>query len=155
MHDTSREIGRKFFDIYLKTPSPIIVEIGSFNVNGSLRDCCPADATYLGLDFEHGPGVDIAIKPKEPCRCGPNSRTPSYRPPKWSTMRAFGPRFLNSRAFCGGMGSCISTLLRTGAFIGIRPIAGASTRIAAKRWRNGRAKTDALWFSSSRSSPSA
>jgi SAM-dependent methyltransferase len=65
MHDTAFEIGRKFFEIYLKNNSPLIVEIGAFNVNGSLRDCCPEGVIYLGLDFKHGPGVDIVIKPKE------------------------------------------------------------------------------------------
>lgn len=66
MHDTAFDIGRKFFDIYLKKPSSIVVEIGSCNINGSLRDCCHADAAYIGLDFDHGPGVDISIKPNEP-----------------------------------------------------------------------------------------
>jgi SAM-dependent methyltransferase len=37
------------------------VEIGSQNINGSLRKNAPPGATYLGLDLEAGPGVDAVI----------------------------------------------------------------------------------------------
>ena len=67
MHDTAYEIGRKFFEIYVKaSSSTTIVEIGAFDVNGALRDFCPHAAHYLGLDFDHGPGVDIVIRSNEP-----------------------------------------------------------------------------------------
>ncbi|BDV37026.1 methyltransferase domain-containing protein [Methylocystis bryophila] len=62
MHDTAYEIGRHFFEIY-GAAGQIIIELGSYNVNGSLRDFCPAGATYLGLDVELGPGVDIRVEP--------------------------------------------------------------------------------------------
>ena len=62
MHDTAYEVGRHFFDIY-GSAGQLIVELGSYNVNGTLRDFCPAGATYLGLDVEIGPGVDIRIEP--------------------------------------------------------------------------------------------
>ncbi len=58
------EYGRRFFQAYTsKIPaSPIkLVEIGSLNVNGSLRDVCPDGVDYIGLDFSEGPGVDIVI----------------------------------------------------------------------------------------------
>lgn len=65
MHDTAYAIGRKFLELYLGTRAAVIVEIGSMNVNGTLRECCPPDVMYLGLDLEHGPGVDLVIRSNE------------------------------------------------------------------------------------------
>ena len=60
MHDTAIEIGKKFFEIHGRA-GQLIVEIGSKNVNGTLRNCSPDGATYLGIDVEAGPGVDIFV----------------------------------------------------------------------------------------------
>lgn len=65
MHDTAYEIGRLFFETYGRS-GQVIVELGSWNVNGSLRDFCPSGATYLGLDVENGPSVDIRVDPGRP-----------------------------------------------------------------------------------------
>jgi SAM-dependent methyltransferase len=65
VHDTAYAIGQKLFEIYVKEDPTIIVEIGAMNVNGTLRDLCPPWATYLGLDVDHGPGVDLLIRPSE------------------------------------------------------------------------------------------
>ena len=65
MHDTAYEIGRLCLQTYAK-PGSIVLEIGSLDVNGSLRDACPDGVTYLGLDFEQGNGVDIFARPGEP-----------------------------------------------------------------------------------------
>jgi SAM-dependent methyltransferase len=37
------------------------VDIGSQDVNGSLRDVCPEGNQYIGIDFVRGKGVDIVI----------------------------------------------------------------------------------------------
>jgi SAM-dependent methyltransferase len=55
--------GKMFFNSYLKNvQNPIIVDIGSQNINGSLRDIAPPDSAYVGLDFAQGNGVDIVLK---------------------------------------------------------------------------------------------
>lgn len=65
MHDTAYEIGRLFLELYSNS-GQLIIELGSFNVNGSLRDFCPIGATYLGLDFSEGPSVDIYVETGRP-----------------------------------------------------------------------------------------
>ena len=42
-----------------------ILEVGSLNVNGSLRDAAAPGTQYVGLDFESGPSVDFVLKPGE------------------------------------------------------------------------------------------
>ena len=59
MHDTAMHIGSLLFETYCNIPSPAILEIGSSDVNGSLRDVAPAQSRYVGIDFEAGAGVDI------------------------------------------------------------------------------------------------
>ncbi len=62
MHPTAMSNGTRFFDTYVaKMSAPTIVEIGSQNVNGSLREVCPAGAQYIGLDFVDGEGVDVVL----------------------------------------------------------------------------------------------
>lgn len=61
MHDTAFDIGKKFFNVYLSKREENILEVGSFNVNGSLRDCAPATCKYRGVDIIAGPGVDIVL----------------------------------------------------------------------------------------------
>lgn len=53
---------RRFRDTYAPDCSVIkIAEIGSQNVNGSLREIFPDAASYVGLDFCEGNGVDIIL----------------------------------------------------------------------------------------------
>ena len=62
MHDTAMEYGGKFFDTYLKNTKDLtIVDIGSQDVNGSLRSVAPQNNKYIGIDFVKGNGVDIII----------------------------------------------------------------------------------------------
>jgi hypothetical protein len=63
MHDTAFSVGRLAMERYCDLPTAEILEIGSYNVNGTLRDCAHARTRYTGLDFEEGPGVDIVIVP--------------------------------------------------------------------------------------------
>ena len=62
MHDTSMEFGKRFFDTYAKNRSSLkIVDVGSQDVNGSLRSVAPPNNEYIGLDFVEGKGVDVVI----------------------------------------------------------------------------------------------
>lgn len=38
-----------------------ILEVGSCNRNGGLRDICPEASEWVGVDLEEGPGVDIVL----------------------------------------------------------------------------------------------
>ena len=40
-----------------------ILEIGSLNVNGSLKDFQPENSNWVGIDLEPGEGVDLVIEP--------------------------------------------------------------------------------------------
>jgi SAM-dependent methyltransferase len=61
MHDTAYAIARLFYERYAPPSSPVVVEVGSYNVNGALRDFRRSDMLYIGLDLEVGPGVDVKI----------------------------------------------------------------------------------------------
>ena len=61
MHDTAYTIGRLFFENYWRSDFGKVVDLGSLDVNGTLRECAPAEAVYVGLDIEPGKGVDIVI----------------------------------------------------------------------------------------------
>ncbi|AVP94765.1 methyltransferase domain-containing protein [Aeromonas rivipollensis] len=65
MHPSALYFGKKFFDTYIKDISePLnIIEVGSQDVNGSIRDffVCKDNIIYTGLDFTQGKGVDILI----------------------------------------------------------------------------------------------
>jgi SAM-dependent methyltransferase len=62
MHDTAHDIGRRFFEMYFAVPPIAILEIGSLDVNGTLRDCAPAGSAYTGVDLAPGRGVDIVLE---------------------------------------------------------------------------------------------
>lgn len=66
MHYTAYEHGRKFFQIYWNERFTHVVELGSQDVNGAIRDHCPPGATYLGLDMQTAKGVDLVIDPSKP-----------------------------------------------------------------------------------------
>lgn len=63
MHDTAYEHARLFFELFWCPHFRQVVELGSQDVNGSLRDHCPPGARYLGLDMEAGRGVDLVVAP--------------------------------------------------------------------------------------------
>lgn len=66
MHRTAYEHGRQFFELYWRPEFSKIIELGSQDVNGTLRDHCPAGATYIGIDMEPGKGVDLVVSAGEP-----------------------------------------------------------------------------------------
>jgi SAM-dependent methyltransferase len=66
MHDTALKICERFFAQYWKETYSVIVELGSYDVNGSLRKFQPSGSLWVGLDMEPGPSVDVCIKPGAP-----------------------------------------------------------------------------------------
>jgi SAM-dependent methyltransferase len=62
MHDTAMQYGAAFFNTYLKNTEDLtIVDIGSQDVNGSLRSVAPTNNKYIGVDFAEAKGVDVVI----------------------------------------------------------------------------------------------
>jgi SAM-dependent methyltransferase len=64
MHASAMENGKDFFDAYspyVGDGQVTVAEVGSQNVNGSLRDVCPTRFEYVGLDFAEGNGVDVIL----------------------------------------------------------------------------------------------
>lgn len=62
MHETAKDNGKRFFDTYVeRLGSVCVVDIGAQDVCGSLRELCPNNASYVGVDFVQGKGVDIVI----------------------------------------------------------------------------------------------
>lgn len=66
MHDTAMEIGCLVMDRYSDLPKAKVLELGSYDVNGSLRSHAPKTTEYVGLDLEAGPGVDFVVEPGKP-----------------------------------------------------------------------------------------
>ncbi len=63
MHDSAYRIGELIMRIYCDLPHAKVLEIGSMNVNGCLRDLAAPTTDYTGLDIEAGPSVDKIIVP--------------------------------------------------------------------------------------------
>lgn len=66
MHPTALNNAKLFFETYAKNilssnSDPHLVEIGSQDVNGSIREVCPIFFKYTGLDFVAAKGVDIIL----------------------------------------------------------------------------------------------
>ena len=62
MHDTAMEYGAAFFNTYLKNTKDLtIVDIGSQDVNGSLRSVAPQNNKYIGVDLGVVMGIDVVI----------------------------------------------------------------------------------------------
>lgn len=64
MHDTAYRYGQIFYDQYIpKCQNVQVVEVGSQNVNGGLREIFNTPYTHFtGLDFVPGPGVDHILE---------------------------------------------------------------------------------------------
>lgn len=60
MHISAKDNALQFFETY--QPTGTIVEIGSQDINGSLREVAPTDCKYIGLDFVEGKGVDLILE---------------------------------------------------------------------------------------------
>ena len=67
MHPTALQNCKEFLDCYasyVAAPGahPNVIEIGSQDVNGSLRSVCPNNVSYTGVDFVAGNGVDVVLQ---------------------------------------------------------------------------------------------
>jgi SAM-dependent methyltransferase len=63
MHISAMNYAKLFFDTYFtKDDTPVIVDVGSQDVNGSLRIVAPPNCRYIGLDFAPGKGVDLILE---------------------------------------------------------------------------------------------
>ena len=61
MHKSAMNHARLFFETYASAENLNIVEVGSQDVQGSIRGLKPATATYTGYDYVAGPGVDHVV----------------------------------------------------------------------------------------------
>lgn len=59
MHDTAAATGRAFLELYAPKAGGRIAEIGSYDVNGTLRSGASNCDEYVGIDLGAGPGVDV------------------------------------------------------------------------------------------------
>lgn len=66
MHSSSARIGLKFLEYYATSEPRSVLEIGSLDVNGSLRSFATFDTEWTGVDLESGPGVDLVVEPHRP-----------------------------------------------------------------------------------------
>lgn len=62
MHKSAKNNCIRFYDTYgMYFNNPKILDVGSFDVNGSLRDIFPDTCDYVGIDQESGKNVDIVL----------------------------------------------------------------------------------------------
>jgi SAM-dependent methyltransferase len=62
LHKSALEAGRIFFEVYWQAGFQHILDVGSYDVNGTLRSVKPEGADYTGVDLEPGPAVDLVLK---------------------------------------------------------------------------------------------
>lgn len=62
MHHSALKIGHCFFQAYTGALAEgTVVDLGSQDVNGTLKLVCPGNLRYIGVDSAAGPGVDIVL----------------------------------------------------------------------------------------------
>lgn len=61
MHPSAYSNGQKFFERYWQPTMSKVLEMGSYDVNGTLRDLQPAGSDWVGVDLEAGPSVDLVV----------------------------------------------------------------------------------------------
>lgn len=63
MHDSAMHNAKLFFEVYGKhKDGGTVVDIGSQDVNGSLRTVTPKRFDYIGVDFQAAPNVDLVLE---------------------------------------------------------------------------------------------
>jgi SAM-dependent methyltransferase len=62
MHTSAFMLGKRFLEIYQRGTSGRILDVGSRDINGTLRPCAPPDFEYTGIDLEAGKGVDMVLQ---------------------------------------------------------------------------------------------
>ncbi len=65
MHPSAMANGKIFFDnyshIFSSEEITTVLDIGSQDINGSLKGVCPAHFNYIGVDFQEGNNVDVIL----------------------------------------------------------------------------------------------
>ncbi|RYG12584.1 MAG: class I SAM-dependent methyltransferase [Burkholderiales bacterium] len=62
MHPSAMAAGARFFQTYLAhVENPLVVDLGSQDVFGSLRSVAPPQVQYFGVDMAPGKGVDLVL----------------------------------------------------------------------------------------------
>jgi len=62
MHLSALNNGKAFFDVYAEgILEGRVIDIGAQDVQGSLKNVCPAHLAYTGVDFVAGKGVDVVL----------------------------------------------------------------------------------------------
>ena len=63
MHPSALRFGELFFETYCAgRPTGTLLDVGSQDVNGSLRSVKPQGWNYIGVDFAEGKGVDVIMQ---------------------------------------------------------------------------------------------
>lgn len=64
MHTSAKLNAQRFFDNYgpMFPDGAVVLDIGSLDVNGSLKEFCPSRFHYIGVDFETGKNVDLVMQ---------------------------------------------------------------------------------------------
>ena len=63
MHPSALRNAKDFFEVYTKNiESGTVLDIGSQDVNGSLRQVVPSRFKYVGVDFEKAKNVDVVLE---------------------------------------------------------------------------------------------
>jgi len=64
MHETANKEMRKLLNKYLTEDPKTVLDVGSYDVNGTYREFFHEQATtYFGCDIRKGPNVDFVIEP--------------------------------------------------------------------------------------------
>lgn len=61
MHPSALQAGRLFFELYCGPRNVSVLDVGSMDVNGTLRGFAAAGCHYVGADLEPGNGVDVVL----------------------------------------------------------------------------------------------
>lgn len=62
MHASALQNAIRFFEAYVSDSNNRIIEIGSQDVNGSIRNVFKNAGEYIGVDFVTAPGVDLILQ---------------------------------------------------------------------------------------------
>lgn len=125
MHDTAYAACRLFFKSYWRNNFHDILDIGSYDVNGTLRDLAPLGSAFTGIDIASGPGVDIVVQTFERLPFDDESFDVVLASSVFEHDVAFWVTFLE-----------MSRLLRPGGFLYVNaPTNGKYHRFPIDNWR--------------------